>query len=142
MKIAPLRVPRLALVGGLLAGVLFPHAVFAQSELDVADAAAFMGDWILPLDTEFGAFDLDLKMEDRGGKVAASIGSPDLGGMQSITDITRSGETLGLNYEVDMQGQFIPLSLTLERDGDALKYLLETGAGEFSASGTGTRVGG
>lgn len=142
MKIALLRVRTMISMAGLFAAVLCPSSAFAQSELDVADAAAFMGDWILPLDTEFGAFDLDLKIEDQGGKVAASIGSPDLGGMQSITDITRSGETLVLNYEVDMQGQFIPLSLTLERDGDALKYLLETGAGEFSASGTGTRVGG
>ena len=62
--------------------------------------------------------------------------------MQDVTDITRSGESLVLSYEVDAQGQYIPVSMTLEREGEDLKYLLETGGGEFSVSGIATRVGG
>jgi hypothetical protein len=43
-----------------------------------------------------------------------SIGSPDMGTMQDVTDVTRSGETLVLSYEADAQGQFIPVTIRLE----------------------------
>ena len=62
------------------------------------------GTWAVSLDTEFGAFDMDLMIEDKEGKVAASTGSPDMGGgMADVTDITRSGESLVLEYEIDAQ---------------------------------------
>ena len=60
-----------------------------------------------------------------------------------MTDITRSGEGLVLSYEVDAQGQLIPVSvtLTLGPDGDALTASFDFG-GQFSAVGSGTRVEG
>jgi hypothetical protein len=71
-----------------------------------------------------------------------SIGSPDMGTMQDVTDVTRSGETLVLSYEADAQGQFIPVTIRLEPDGDDLAFQLEAGAGEFYAGGKATRAGG
>lgn len=114
-------------------------AAFAQSELDVGEAEAFLGEWVVSLDTDFGAFDMDLKIEDQGGKVAASIGSPDQG-MSDVTDITRSGEGLVLSYEIDAQGQMFPVSVVLTPDGEGLMASFDFG-GQFSAEGSATRAG-
>ena len=141
MKTTLLNVRRLPLAAALLGAMFSPLGTSAQSELDASEAGPFLGAWTISLDTEFGAFDMDLKVEDQAGKVAASIGSPDQGGMANVTDITRTGEGLVLAYEVDAQGQRFPISLTLERDGEGLTAAFDFG-GQFSASGTGTRADG
>ncbi len=141
MKTAPLHLPRFVILAGLLVAVLCPTMVSAQSELDAAEAEAFMGDWNLPMDSEYGFFELLLEIEDRGGKVAANIGAPDFG-MQSVTDITISGETLVLNYEADAQGQLYSVTVRLERDGENVSFQFDAAEGAFSVSGTGTWVSG
>ena len=141
MKTTLLNVRRLAVAAALLGAVFSPLGASAQSALDASEAEAFLGTWTISLDTEFGAFDMDLKVEDQAGKVAATMGSPNQGGMANVTDITRSGESLVLAYEVDAQGQRFPISLTLERDGEGLTAAFDFG-GQFSASGTGTRADG
>ena len=139
MKTTLLHVRSLAVAAALLGAVFSPPAAFAQSQLDAAEAEAFLGNWDLTLETEAGAFAVELKIEDQGGKVAVSIGSPDLGVMQNVTDITRSGESLVLSYEADAQGQMIPVSLTLVPDGEALTASFDIG-GQFSMSVTATRA--
>ena len=62
--------------------------------------------------------------------------------MQTVTDITISGETLVLNYETDAQGQLISVTVTLERDGENVSFQFDAAEGAFSVSGTGTRVSG
>ena len=141
MKTALLHLPRLAIVAGLLVAVLSPAVVSAQSELDAAEAEAFMGDWSLPMDTEFGSFEVLLEIEDQGGKVAANIGSADFG-MQVVTDITLSGESLVLNYDTDAQGQLISVTVTLERDGENLAFQFDAADGAFSVGGTATPASG
>jgi hypothetical protein len=83
---------------------------------------------------------MDLDVADQEGKVAASIGSPEMGGSQPVTDITRSGESLVLKFEADAQGQIIAVAVTLEPNGENLDVWFEVGTGEFSASGVGTRA--
>ena len=141
MKTAPLHLSRMAVAVGLLVAVLCPAVVFAQSELDTAEAEAFIGDWNLPMDTEFGSFELLLEIQDQDGKVAAIIGAPDFG-MTSVTDITISGETLVLNYDTDAQGQLISVTVTLEREGDNVSFEFDAADGAFSVGGTGIRVSG
>ena len=136
-----LNIRRLALAAALPGAVFFPLGSSAQSALDASEAEAFIGAWTIALDTDFGAFDMDLKVEDQGGKVAVSIGAPTQDGMANVTDITRSGEGLVLAYEVDAQGQLFPISVTLTRDGEGLTAAFNFG-GQFSASGTGTRADG
>jgi hypothetical protein len=131
----------MALAIGLLVTVLSPAAVSAQSDLDTSETEAFIGDWNLPMDSEFGSFELLLEIHDQDGRVAANIGAPDFG-MQSVTDITKSGETLILNYDTDAQGQLISVTVTLEHDGENILFQLDAAEGAFSVGGTGTRVSG
>ena len=133
---------RLAVAAVLMGAILAPLGVSAQSELNSSDASAFMGEWLVSLDTEFGAFDMDLSIMDQGGKVAVSITSPDPAGGASavteITDVSKSGDNLVLNYELDAQGQLIPISVTLAPDGDDLAAAFDFG-GQFFADGGATR---
>ena len=139
MKITLVHVRRLAVAAALLGVVFFPPAASAQSMLDTSQAEAFLGTWDIPLQTDFGPLDVELKIEDQGGKVAASIGSPEQGGMLDVTDITRSGENLVLTYELETEGGMLPLTLTLVPAGEALRASLDVG-GQFSYSGTATRA--
>ncbi|HIF23314.1 MAG TPA: hypothetical protein EYQ27_15770 [Gemmatimonadetes bacterium] len=140
MKTALHHVPRLALLAGMLGVLLCPLAASAQSDLDTSEATAFIGDWTMPLNTEFGSFDLVLEITDADGKVAASIGAAEFG-MQDVTDITLSGDVLILAYEADAQGQFIAVTVTLEPDGDNLEFQFDTAGGELSVGGTATKSG-
>jgi hypothetical protein len=133
---------RLAVAAVLVGAILSPLAASAQSELNTSDASAFMGEWLVSLDTEFGAFDMDLSIMDQGGKVAISITAPDPAGgataATEITDASKSGDDLVLNYEMDAQGQLIPISVTLSPDGDDLAAAFDFG-GQFFADGGATR---
>ena len=124
----------------VLCAALLPSLAAAQSELDVAQAQAFMGKWVISMQTDFGPFQMDLDLVDQGGKVAASIGSPEMGGTQPVTDITRSDESLVLEFEADAQGQVFDVSVALVPNGENLIVLFEVGTGEFSASGVATRA--
>jgi hypothetical protein len=127
-------------VATALCAAMLPSHATAQSELDVAEAQAFMGKWVISMQTDFGPFQMDLDLADQAGKVAASIGSPEMGGTQPVTDITRSGESLMLEFEADAQGQVFDVSVALVPNGENLIVLFEVGTGEFSASGVATRA--
>lgn len=133
---------RLAVAAVLMGAILAPLGVSAQSELNSSDASAFMGEWLVALDTDFGAFDMDLSITDQGGKVAVTITAPDPAGGAStvteITDVSKSGDDLILNYELDAQGQLISISVTLATDGDDLAAAFDFG-GQFFADGGATR---
>ena len=139
MKTTLLHVRRLALAAALLGVVFSPRVASAQSELDASEAEAFLGDWIVSVDSDFGAFDLNLKIEDQGGKVAASVALPEQGVVE-VTDITRSGDDLVLSYEMDTQGQLISVSVTLEPDGEDLIVEFDFG-GQFFMDGSAVRAG-
>ena len=118
-----------------------PAEVWAQaSQLEATQASEFLGDWDMPLNTEYGSFDLDLVIADQGGKVAVNVGSPDLGGMQSVTNVTRSGDSLVLSYDVDAQGQMFPVTMTLKREGEALAVSIDAGGGAFYVTGKASRA--
>ena len=72
-----------------------------------------------------------------GDKVAATLNN-DFLGESMVTDITKVGDDLTLKWEGDMQGQIIPLTLTLTPDGDGLKAMLDF-AGMAQMDGTGSR---
>ncbi len=128
----------LLLPGAMLAALIGPSSASAQSQLDTAEATAFIGSWSLALETEMGPFVLDLDIADREGKVAAIVGSPEVG-EQEVTDITRSGETLLLRYLYAMEGQVIPISLTLLPNGESLGAAVSVADGMFTANGSATR---
>lgn len=122
--------------------LLSPPAVSAQSDLDASEAQAYIGDWSVAIESDFGAFTMDLEIEDQGGKVAAAIGSPEMGGpMQDVTDIVRTGEGLTLTWDMDAQGQMVEAMMILSMDGEELSTLLSIADGQFTAAGVGTRAG-
>jgi hypothetical protein len=140
-----LQARRLAMAIALLGVVFSPRAASAQSELDASEAQAFLGTWTVSMETDFGGLEVEMKIEDQGGKVAASVGAPDPSTgttiTTEITDIKRSGEDLVLAYELDAQGQLMPVSMTLTPDGESLIAVFDVGGGLFSASGSATRAG-
>jgi hypothetical protein len=139
MKTVRLQPRALVLAAALLGASLVPGAVSAQSQLDVAQARTFLGTWVLALTSDMGAFNMDLEVTDVGGKVAASIGAPELGPMQDVTDITKNGETLVLAYDGDYQGQAFQAVITLEPAGEQLTVWFDINQGTFGMGGTGTR---
>jgi hypothetical protein len=128
-----------AITSLLLVTVFLPSTVSAQSQLDTSEAQAFVGNWDLAITSEMGPFNIDLEIADRGGKVAAILGTPDMGS-QEVTDVTRQGEDLLLRYQFNQQGQIIPISLTLTPAGEALGAAVNVGDGMFTATGTATRA--
>jgi hypothetical protein len=137
MRIARVHIQRLALCAGLVAAAVSPAS--AQSQLDTAQASAFLGNWMLPLVTDMGNMNLQLNIVDQGGKVAATFGDPTQGVMANVTDITRQGEQLLMNLLVDAQGQSIDVALQITPDGDGLSVDLAAMGGAFTASAKATR---
>ncbi len=129
----------LLLGGALLAVSLAPQAAVAQSTLDVGQARTFLGTWVLAMTSDMGSFNMDLEVTDVAGKVAASIGAPEMGPMQDVTDITKDGETLVLAFSGNAQGQTFDAVVTLEPSGEELSVYFDINQGMFGMSGTGTR---
>jgi len=145
MKTTLLHVRRLAVAAALLGAVVAPRAVSAQSQLDASEASAFLGEWNISFQSDFGPIAFPLELTDQGGKVAAKVGLPDFDGSGpgapvDVTDLSRSGEGLVLNYEFDAQGQLVPVSLTLTPNDEGLTAVFDLADGAFSLSGSGTRA--
>ena len=102
------------------------HTSFAReaSSLDVSEVTAFIGMWTLSLESDRGPFAFRMDIKDLGGKVAATLNSDYLG-ESKVTDITRDGDDLNLRWDADLQGQIVPLTLTLTPDGDQLKAMMD-----------------
>jgi hypothetical protein len=130
-----------AISGGLIALCLIigPSTLTAQSDVDAAQASAFMGTWVISMESDFGPIMMDLEITDQDGKVAVMVGSPDLGGLVSVTNITKDDMSLVLSYEADAQGQIIPIMLELEPDGEELSVEFEAADGQFFATGKATK---
>lgn len=130
----------IALATLLVVGAAAPLAVSAQSDLDAAEAEAFLGTWDVEVMSDAGGGALDLVITDEGGKVAVEFGSPELGGNQEVTDVTKVGEALHLAVELDMQGQLLPILMVLDTTAEGLAVDVDIADGMFIATGTGTRA--
>jgi hypothetical protein len=138
MRITRIHARRLALCAALVAAVASPAS--AQSQLDASQARAFLGNWTLPLETDMGAMTMQLNIADQGGKVAATFGAPDMGVVTDVTDITRAGEALNMNFFIDAQGQSIDIALAITPDGDGLSVNLAAMGGSFTTTARATRA--
>lgn len=118
-----------------------PARAQEASSLDVSEATAYIGDWVFTIEGRQGPQDQDLSIKDVNGKVAAEIsGGFGGGGTQTVTDISKSGDSLVLNYEVGGGGRGpFPVALTLTLDGETLKVNMSLGGGAFSIDGTGKK---
>lgn len=134
------RTPGFALGLALVAAVAAPMQASAQSQLDTSQARAFLGTWVIAMETDFGPMTLNMSITDSSGKVAARVGSPELGGETDVTNIAREGEHLILRYDIDAQGQFIDVVMRLLPEGENLNTQIEAAAGQFVTTATATRA--
>jgi hypothetical protein len=133
----------LALATAALLAAALPSAATSQSALDVAQAQAFMGSWTLSMTSDMGNFSMNLDFTDMGGKVGATLGIPDAGMTQPITDITKDGESLVLAFTGNAQGQVFDAVVTVEPPANGeISVWFDIGNGQFSMSGTGTKASG
>lgn len=123
-----------------LAAAMAPGTVSAQSQLDTSQARGFLGNWVVQIQSDMGPFSFQLEIADQGGKVAATMSAPEMGGAQRITDITRSEQYLVLAFTADAQGQQFPITVSLEPNGEALNVYFEVADGQFTATGTARRA--
>jgi hypothetical protein len=125
----------------LALALALPHAATAQSQLDTSQAQAFLGSWVVSMTSDMGAFTMNVDIRDAGGKVAASLSQADMGMQQEITDISRAGESLVLEFAGDFQGQAFTAALSFEPPtGDESAVWFDVNDGQFGMGGTGTRA--
>lgn len=106
----------------------------AQAPATAADAARFVGDWTITLDTPNGAMPMDLKVKSEEGKVLGEAGSAEMG-VTPITDISKSGESLVLKYAIDFQGTPVPIKITLTPAGEKMSFYFDAADGQFVLEG-------
>jgi len=106
--------------------------------LSTADAAKFMGAWLLTLDSPQGPFALTMTLTDVDGKVACELTS-DIMPAQKVTDISMSGNDLVLKYQGDFQGQAFAAKITLTPVEDKLGVNFDVMDGQFMMTGVGTK---
>jgi hypothetical protein len=128
-----------SLLTALVVAAALPGTASAQSSLDTSQAQAFLGSWSASFESPQGELVIDIVITDSSGKVAASVGAELLGGMQDVTDVSRSGDNLVLRYEIDAQGQIAPVALTLAPNGAALDCTMDFADGMFVMEGQATK---
>ena len=114
--------------------LVFPLASGAQT-VTPADAKPFMGTWASDVDTPGGPISLELIVTEAAGKVAAEIGG---GGtpMSTVTEITKKGSSLVMQYSADVGGADTPITLTVEPAGDKLSLSFDVGGQILPATAT------
>jgi len=134
------------LIAGLLASSDLhagPATAAAQSAAQVtaADAAPFIGEWTLDLQSQDGprTFALVVKVEKEKETVVGEITGTTTG-PQPITDVTRSDKSLVLRYAFDYQGNPVPTVVSLTPAPDnKMNAQIDFAGGAYIMSGTATK---
>jgi hypothetical protein len=124
------------LVNAVLLTVLLVHPSTAGAQgVTPADAQAFLGTWAIDLDTPGGPITVDLTLTDTAGAVSGEIGG---GGspMATISEIVKTGSSLVMKYELDLQGAVTPITVTVDVDGDTLTASFDAAGTVLPGSGT------
>lgn len=118
----------------ICAVMLAPAVAWAQ------DAKAFLGDWVLTVEGRRGPQERPLTIKEAGGKLSAVLGGG-RGGDVTIDDVTVKGNEATLKWSQDMQGNAIPIVMTLTLKDGALTVKQDMAGGQFTQSGTGKKKG-
>ena len=114
--------------------MLAPAIAWAQ------DAKAFLGEWVLTVEGRRGPQERPLTIKDTGGKLSAELGGG-RGGPVTITDVTVKGDEATLKWTQDMQGNSVPVVMTLTLKDGAMTVKQDMAGGQFTQSGTGKKKG-
>ena len=118
----------------LCAIMLAPAVAWAQ------DAKAFVGDWVLTIEGRRGPQERPLTIKDNGGKLSAELGGG-RGGPVTINDVTVKGNEATLKWSQDVQGNSVPVVMTLTLKDGALTVKQDMAGGQFTSNGTGKKKG-
>ena len=118
----------------LCAIMLAPAVAWAQ------DAKAFLGEWVLTIEGRRGPQERPLTIKDTGGKLSAELGGG-RGGPVTITDVTVKGSEATLKWNQDVQGNSVPVVMTLTLKDGALTVKQDMAGGQFTQNGTGKKKG-
>ena len=110
-----------------------------NSQVSAADAAPFLGDWVLALEgpDRAGTFTLSVKMDK--DKPSAELVTEAMG-KQAITDITKADKALLLSYSFTYEGNAVDavIRLTPEAEGKT-KAQIDFAGGAYVMAGTATK---
>jgi hypothetical protein len=128
------------LIGTIALVIALSSAVAAAQVLTATDAGAFMGTWVLTLDSPQGPFEQNLVLKEDGGKVIAEITNQMQPDVQKVTDISKTGADLVMKFAGNFQGNPFDAAITMTPDGtDKAKVTFDVNGGQFTMSGTGTK---
>jgi hypothetical protein len=117
-----------------------PSAATAATQPARAEGiGAFVGAWVLSVDTPQGALGMNVTLKDQNGKLTGEITSDMSPDPQAITEISAEGETLVLKYNFAIQGQAIPMKITIAPDGEKWKAAFDFAGGQFMVDGAATK---
>ena len=120
--------------------VLTPASAAAQSSVATAEAAAFVGNWTISVDSPQGPLEQSIDIKDASGKLSALLTSPVAPGPTEITDISKAGSDLVLKFAGEFQGQPFTAAITLAPEGDdKAKVTFDVMDGMFVMAGTGAK---
>jgi hypothetical protein len=128
------------LIGTIALAVALSSAVATAQALTPADAGAFIGTWVLTLDSPQGPFEQNVLLKDEGGKVVAELSSQMQPDVQKVTDITKDKDNLVMKFAGNFQGNPFDAAITMTPDGtDKAKVSFDVNGGQFTMSGTGVK---
>jgi hypothetical protein len=128
------------LIGTIALVVALSSAVATAQALTATDASAFIGTWVLTLDSPQGPFEQNLVVKEEGGKVVAEITNQMQPDVQKVTDISKAGADLVMKFAGNFQGNAFDAAITMTPDGtDKAKVTFDVNGGQFTMSGTGTK---
>jgi hypothetical protein len=105
------------------------------STLASADAKAWLGDWSLTIEGGRGPQERTLTIKDMAGKVVATMGGG-RGGPIEITNISKKGDDLVMQFKQQGRGGEVDVTLTLSMQPDGtLKVSQNLGANTQSGTG-------
>lgn len=128
------------LIGTIALALALCSAVATAQVLTATDAGAFMGTWILTLDSPQGPFEQNVVLKDEDGKVVAELSSQLQPDVQKVTDISKAGADLVMKFAGNFQGNPFDAAITMTPDGtDKAKVTFDVNGGQFTMSGTGIK---
>jgi hypothetical protein len=101
----------------LVFAVVVSSGAQAGTQVSVADATPFLGDWTLTMQGPNGPGNFDLSIKVEKEKVVGEIITPGMA-PQAITDISKTDKYLVLNYSFNYEGNAVSAAVTLSPGAD------------------------
>lgn len=121
-----------------MAAVATPLATSdGAAQVPAAEARAFIGDWNVAVQGEMPTT-IRVNISEAEGNLAAVVTGME-GNNTTVQNISKSGENLVLRYDTSIQGQQLPIAITLTPDGDGLRANLDLAGGMMIVPGRGTK---